>query len=136
VLQHVVLYLVTAVLFLGIDVVWIKTVMRPLFERDVGHLLADEMKMAPAAGFYLLYVVGVLWFASSGGLTGGKSLSRVALDGAILGFLAYGTYEATNYATLKGWTWQISAIDISWGTGVTAVAAVLGLVITRAIMGR
>jgi uncharacterized membrane protein len=136
VLQHVVLYLVTAVLFLGIDVVWIKLVMRPLFDREVPHLLADEVRMAPAAGFYLLYVVGVLWFASAGGLAGSKGIGRVAFDAAFLGFLAYGTYEATNYATLKGWTAQMAAIDIAWGTAFTAFVAVAGLLITRAVMGR
>lgn len=132
----VVLYLVTAVLFLGIDVVWIKTVMRPMFERDVPHLLAEEFRMLPAAGFYLLYVAGVMYFASAAGLDGSKPQWRVALDAALFGFFCYGTYEATNYATLKGWTWQISAVDIAWGTLFTAAVAVGGLAATRAILGR
>ena len=29
--------------------------------------------------------------------------------------MAYGTYEFTNLATLKGWHWQMVVVDVSWG---------------------
>lgn len=133
-MAHAVLYLVTAVLFLGLDILWIWLVMGPVFEADVPHLMAHDVRLLPVAGFYLLYVVGILHFASARALGGKKPLGRVALDGALFGFFAYGTYEATNFATLAGWTWRISAIDIAWGTVLTASAAVLGLLLTRAVV--
>ncbi|MEM8761541.1 MAG: DUF2177 family protein, partial [Pseudomonadota bacterium] len=132
--SQVVLYLVTAVIFLGADVVWIKLYVRQLFETHVNDLLLEEFRAGPAIGFYALYVVGMLYFASAAGLAG-KPLTKVAMDAAIFGFFCYGTYAATNYATLKGWHPQMVASDLFWGTVATAISAVLGVIITRSIMG-
>ncbi|MEL7346349.1 MAG: DUF2177 family protein [Pseudomonadota bacterium] len=134
VVQQVVLYLVTAVIFLGADVVWIKAYVRHVFETHVGDMLLDDFRVLPAVGFYALYVVGMLYFASAAGLSG-KPLLRVAVDAGIFGFFCYGTYALTNYATLKGWHPQMVASDLLWGTFATAIAAVLGVLITRAIFG-
>lgn len=133
-MHYIVLYLATATVFLAVDAIWLKLVMRPLFEREVGELLAEEVRLAPAAGFYLLYVVGILWFASLPAWRSGD-WSAAALNAALFGFLAYGTYEATNFATLRGWTWQMVAIDVGWGTALTAGAALAGLWIARAVTG-
>jgi uncharacterized membrane protein len=132
--SQLVLYLVTAVIFLGADVVWIKFYVRQLFETHISDMMLEEFRLAPAAGFYALYIVGVLYFASAAGLSG-KPLTRVALDAAIFGFFCYGTYELTNYATLKGWHVNMVISDLAWGIGATAASAVLGVVITRAILG-
>ncbi|MEM6488594.1 MAG: DUF2177 family protein [Pseudomonadota bacterium] len=133
-MQNVVLYLVTALIFLGADAIWLQAYVKGLFERHIGDLMLDEFRLVPAVGFYSLYVVGMLYFASSAGLAG-KPISRVALDAAIFGFFCYGTYELTNYATLRGWHPQMVIVDLAWGTIATAVSAVLGLVIVRAIFG-
>lgn len=133
-MPYLVLYLSTAVVFLVVDAIWLKLVMRPLFERNVGDLLADEIRLAPAAGFYLLYVIGILWFASAPAWRSGD-WGGAALNAALFGFFAYGTYEATNFATLRGWTWEMVATDVAWGTALTAGAALAGLAITRAILG-
>lgn len=133
-MQQVVLYIVTAVIFLGADVVWIKTYVRHLFETHVGEMLLEDFRAAPAVGFYALYVVGMLYFASGAGLSG-KPLPRIALDAGIFGFFCYGTYALTNYATLRGWHPQMVASDLVWGTVATAVSAVLGVLVTRAIFG-
>ncbi|NNU79757.1 DUF2177 family protein [Halovulum dunhuangense] len=120
-------YLVGLLVFLAIDAVWLTNVMRPLFERHVGAMLRPDVNYAAAAGFYLLYIVGVLYFCSLPGLREG-AVELAFLNGALLGFLAFGTYEFTNMSTLKGWSWSIVAIDTGWGmtlTGVTAVAAML-----------
>ncbi|MEM6905580.1 MAG: DUF2177 family protein [Pseudomonadota bacterium] len=133
-MSNVVLYLVTAVIFLGADVVWIKLYVRQVFETHVGDMLLDDFRVAPAVGFYALYVVGMLYFASAAGLTG-KPLTRIALDAGIFGFFCYGTYALTNFATLRGWHPQMVVSDLLWGTLATAISAVIGVVITRAIIG-
>jgi uncharacterized membrane protein len=45
----------------------------------------------------------------------------------VLGFLCYGTYEMTNYATLAAWSWQQVAVDLAWGTVLTGVSAWVGV---------
>ena len=124
-MSYIVAYVVALITFLGIDFVWLKLVMKPLFESHVGELMRDEPKLGVAAGFYVLYVVGIVYFAIQPALAN-NSWATALLNGAILGFLAYGTYEATNMATLKGWTFGMMFTDILWGMALTATAALGG----------
>lgn len=128
------LYLTTAVIFLVLDVVALKRFLRPLFETHVGDLLLAQPRMGPAAVFYLFYIGGILWFASIPALNEGVPI-KALINGAILGALAYGTYEVTNYATLRPWNLQQVVIDGIWGTFLTAVSAWAGVLVTRAIYG-
>ena len=43
-----------------------------------------------------------------------------------LGLLAYATYDLTNLATIRDWPWQISVIDMAWGTTLNSIVAVAG----------
>jgi uncharacterized membrane protein len=132
-MQHIILYAATAIIFLGVDALWLSRVMGPMFRRELGDMLRPMPSLGVAAGFYALYVVGILWFASAGGLDG-KPMGRVALDAALFGFFAYGTYEMTNMATLNRWTWGMVAADMAWGTLLTMGAALAGLWVTRMIL--
>ena len=49
-----------------------------------------------------------------------------AWHGAVLGAIAYGTYELTNWSTLRGWPPVMVPVDVLWGAGLTAGAAVAG----------
>ena len=133
-LQLLTLYLSTALVFLGADAVFLKNVMRPVFERHIGDWLLDEFRIVPAAVFYLFYIAGVLVFVSVPALAGG-SLVAVAAKGALLGALAYGTFEFTSYAVLERWSAEMVIVDVAWGAVVTGLAAVAGVIITRAIHG-
>lgn len=130
-MQILILYLVTAAVFLGFDAIMLKTVMRPLFASHIGDMLAQELRLVPAALFYLAYVAGVLWFVSLPALREGAPLNAL-LAGAALGALAYGTYEFTNYATLHDWHWRMVAVDVTWGAVLTGVSAWVGVIVARA----
>lgn len=127
--QILILYAVTVVVFLGLDMMGINYLIRPVFDRHVGHLLADPLRLGPAALFYLAYVAGLLWFVSVPALKDSAPLQAL-LGGMVLGFLCYGTYEMTNYATLRDWSWQMVATDLAWGTVLTGVAAWAGVAVT------
>ena len=131
-MQTGLLYLVTAGVFLGLDMLGIRYLIRPVFERHVGHLLADPLRLGPAAVFYLFYVAGLLWFVSLPALKAGAPVQAL-IGGAILGFIAYGTYEMTNYATLADWSLQQVVVDGLWGTALTGFAAWAGV---AALTGR
>jgi uncharacterized membrane protein len=107
-------YFAALVFFLAVDIAWITTVMRPIFERNVGALLLETPRMGAAAGFYALYVAGLLYFAVAPAVSA-ETWRVAALNGAIIGFLAYGTYEATNLATLKGWSYEMLQGDSQAG---------------------
>lgn len=131
-MQLLTLYAITAVIFLALDAIMLTRVMSPLFERHIGDMLLADLRLGAAVAFYLVYVVGILYFASVPAL-GANAPTSALLNGAILGALAYGTYEFTNLATLKGWSWQMVATDVTWGAVLTGFSAWAGVTLTRLI---
>jgi len=127
---HILLYISTAIVFLALDVVMLKKVMYPLFSANIGPMMLEDLRMGPAAAFYLFYVVGVVWFVSIPALNVG-SIAQAFFAGAVLGALAYGTYEFTNFATLKGWTAQMVMVDVIWGAVLTGTSAAVGVAVTK-----
>lgn len=125
------LYAITAVIFLALDAVMLTTVMRPLFARHIGEQLLDTIRIVPAALFYLAYIAGLTYLISYPAM---KSGAPVFLPAAILGAMAYGTYEFTSYAVMKGWHPSMVATDLIWGTVLTGFSAWAGVAITRMIM--
>lgn len=115
----------TAGTLLALDAVWLTLVMGPMFQRTLGPLLAENVNYIAAAAFYLIYAVGVVFFAVRPALVSGN-LRDALLYGAALGFLAYATYELTNMATLKMWPLRLAMLDIAWGAAMTGVAATAG----------
>ena len=127
-MQGLGLYLVTAAVFFGLDMLGIRFLVRPVFERHVGELLARPLRLGPAAVFYLAYVAGLLWLVSLPALRAGAPVQALA-GGLVLGFLCYGTYEMTNYATLRDWSLEQVAVDLAWGTFLTGVSAYIGVAV-------
>ena len=129
-MQLVILYLATAIVFLALDAVALKSVLKPMFDKQLGSMLLDDIRMRPAIIFYLFYIAGVLWFVSVPALKAEMPLQAL-IGGAIIGALAYGTYEFTNFATLRDWTSQLVMVDLAWGTVLTGFSAWAGVMITR-----
>lgn len=127
-LQATFLFLVTAGVFLSLDFIGIRHLIRPVFERHVGDLLAEPLRLGPAALFYLAYVAGLLWMVSWPALKAGDPVQAL-IGGMVLGFLCYGTYEMTNYATLAAWSLEQVIIDVIWGTLLTGFAAWVGVAV-------
>ena len=132
--RYLIAYFATMVVFFAIDLVWLSKVASSFYQGQIGDILLKEFKMGYAAGFYLVYVAGIVFFAVKPALESGN-LSTAIIHGAILGFLCYGTYDFTNLATLKGYTPTVGFVDLAWGTVLTSVSATGGTWITRAILG-
>jgi len=131
-MQIFVLYVSTALVFLALDALMLRNVIRPVFETHIGPLLADNLRIGPAAVFYLFYVGGLCWFVSWPALKQDAPVQAL-WTGALLGAMAYGTYEFTNYATLRDWAPRMVALDLAWGTFLTGVSAWAGVTIARAV---
>jgi uncharacterized membrane protein len=128
----VILYGTTLVVFLVLDALMLTFFMRPLFERHIADLLIPNLRYGPAAVFYLGYIAGLLWLVSVPALRSGSPVSAL-IGGMVIGAMAYGTYEFSNYATLKAWHPAMVAADFAWGTVLTGVSAWAGVAITRAV---
>ncbi|MBX2856676.1 MAG: DUF2177 family protein [Rhodobacteraceae bacterium] len=132
-MRHLIAYLTTVTAFLAIDFVWLTQVAGPFYFEQLGDLMADEVRYEIAGGFYLLYVVGIVYFCVSPALRAG-SLRLAALNGALFGLIAYATYDLTNLATLRDWPAIVSMVDMVWGLALTCASASAGFILTRAIL--
>ena len=115
-------YITTGVAFLVVDAIWLTTMADMLYRPLLGDRLAPQFHLAPAVFFYLIYIAGIVFFAVLPSIESG-SIGRAVLNGAVLGLVAYATYDLTNQATLKGWPWHVTLLDLCWGMFATAVAA-------------
>lgn len=125
--RNVILYLVTLIVIIPIDFLFLGTIAKSFFTSQVGDMLGS-VRFAPAVLFYLLYVVGILIFVSAPSDTTWQS---TLLYGGLFGFFCYATFELTSLSLLKHWTWPVVIVDVAWGTFVTAVSSTLGLIITN-----
>lgn len=132
-MSFLVAYLATFSVFLIVDYVGLSYLLKPLFARNIGLLMLEDFRALPAFLFYAFLVFVVMWFVSWPALTEGKSLFWVFGSAALLGAAAYGTFEFTNYAILRDWTFEMVVIDLTWGTVVTGATAVAGVAVTRAL---
>lgn len=131
-MQIFILYIATALIFLIADAFMLKLVLKPLFSDYLGNWLLDDIRVLPAVAFYLFYVAGLLWFVSMPALKSGVAFHAL-LGGALLGAVAYGTYEFTNFATLKNWSINMVITDVIWGAFLTGLSAYGGVQITKAL---
>lgn len=126
------LYAVTTVLFLVLDAVMLTFVMRPLFERHIGPMLLEDIRIGAAAAFYFAYLAGLTWMVSLPALREGTNLQAL-VGGMVVGAMAYGTYEFTSYAIMKDWHPAMVVTDLVWGTLLTGVSAWAGVAVARAL---
>ena len=129
-MRHALAYATTLIVFLAIDAVWLMTMSQRLYRRYIGDILVDSFNPAPAALFYLIYVAGILVFATAPAFSSGR-WTTAAINGALFGFFAYATYDLTNQATIRGWPTIMTVADICWGSLLSAVAATVGFLFTR-----
>lgn len=127
-------YLLTGLSFALIDSIWLRTMYTRLYQPEIGELLGG-LRLGPAIAFYLLYIGGMMWFAVGPALANGRWQTAL-VQGAILGFMCYATYDLTNFATLKIWSMKVTLLDILWGTVLTGSASLAGWAATNAILGR
>ena len=127
-------FIAFGLVFLLLDILWLKSA-SGFYKKQLGSLLLKKPNMKAAILFYILYVtlitILVIYPAAS---SGNALLGYVALNAALLGLLAYATYDLTNMATLKNWSWKLVAIDIIWGMVATAGAASAAYVVVTSIL--
>ena len=127
------LYLLTIPVFFGIDMIWLGFVAKGFYRNNLGHLLRSDVNWSAALVFYLLYIGGILIFATMPALEKNSLYQAVTLGG-LFGFFAYATYDLTNMATLKDWPLNVVIVDIIWGIVLTASVAAASFLIGRWLM--
>ncbi len=125
-------YLAMGIAFAIVDAVWLTQVGPGVYRPTLDAVLRppeDPLNLPAAIVFYLAYIAGILAIAVWPNRD--RSIRDTAVSGAVLGAMAYATYDLTNQATLKVWSTAITAADIVWGTFITALGATVGAWVLR-----
>ena len=131
-MRFLVAYVAVAVVFFGLDFLWLSRFALGMYRREIGPLLLDQPNLAISGLFYLVFVLGLVLLVVLPALDGGNWFSALWM-GAVLGLVAYGTFDITNLATLKGWSQTLAIADLSWGTALSAVSATAGYFVVAAL---
>lgn len=121
------LYLITFLAFLGIDSLWLGTMIPTFYRSQIGFIMADEPNFVAAALFYLIFIFGMVYFVVEPCMREGKSLPKTALRGAIFGLVTYATYDLTNHATLANWPVLMTVVDMTWGVILSTLVAMVSV---------
>ena len=111
---------------IAMDIVWL-TFRRSYHESLFASIQKSPLtvRIVPAILVYGLVASALYYFVF---MVGRASTSMEAAKlGALLGGSMYGLYDVTNYATLRGYTLEMTVVDTLWGMitcgGAAAVAA-------------
>ena len=118
------MYFVSLLVFLGIDMVWLGVLAKDFYRRQIGGLMRNEVGWGWAVAFYLLFVVGLVVFVISPAVEN-RSITQAVTRGVLFGLITYATYDLTNMATLKGWSWQVTVVDLIWGMVLSGLVAMI-----------
>ncbi len=131
-LNLLLLYLVTLVAFLIIDLIWLGLVARKFYREQIGFIMAPAVNWPAAIIFYLLYIAGLLYFVTYPAIVR-ESIAYATYSGALFGLICYATYDLTNLATLKNWPLKVTLIDLVWGSVLSTLLAMVGFLFGRNI---
>ena len=123
-MSYIKMYLIALVFFLIIDLVWLGVIAKNLYQKEIGALLLDNPNWIAAIIFYLLFLVGLVYFVINPAIVN-EDFTKLLISAAFFGFITYATYDLTNLATLEGWSIKITIIDLIWGTFLSTAVSVL-----------
>ena len=125
--------LFAALIFLIIDIIWLSFSVKLFYRPNIGHLLLDKPVIWAAAMFYIVYVFGLSVVIIEPSLNFDNSF-KFLLKAFLFGLVAYGTYNLTNMATVKGWSPSVVFVDMFWGGSLTAFSSYFGITIAKKIL--
>ena len=121
-MRYVKAFAAIAITMCVIDLLWLGILAQDIYNEALGPLRARNTVTAAAALFYIQYVLVIQYFAVMPSATTKQAAKR----GLLIGWIAYGTYELTNWAVIEGWPMQLVPIDIIWGLALTTAVAAAG----------
>jgi uncharacterized membrane protein len=85
------------------------------FQHQIASVQRVILQFKPEGALlcYFLLIAGLNYFIIQ--------KNRSVLEAFLLGFIIYGVYDTTNYATLKKWNPYLAIMDTLWGGTVFAL---------------
>lgn len=125
------LYAIALPVFFAIDMLWLGLVAKNFYRSQIGFLLKDDVNWVAAILFYLLFIIGLIFFVVAPAMER-ESWMYALLVGALFGLITYATYDLTNLAMTKDWPLFVTIVDLVWGAVLAAsVSTITYLIATK-----
>lgn len=124
-------YLLSLVVFLGIDSIWLISMNKNFYGKHLAHLMSDKPNLLIALIFYLINIVGMIFLVINPALKE-NNWNKLILGAMIYGLCTYATYDLTNMATLKNWPAIVTVVDLIWGVTLTTTVCAVVFALLRA----
>ena len=125
-MNYVYAYLVSLIVFVGIDLLWLGGIAKSTYESQLKALMKPKPDVPAAFVFYGLFALGLMVFVIHPAMAAHSGISDW-WKGSLFGLFTYGTYDLTNLATLRDWPLKITIIDLVWGTLLTTMTTLVVL---------
>tara|TARA_E500000331_G_C17090259_1_gene640769 strand:- start:453 stop:896 length:444 start_codon:yes stop_codon:yes gene_type:complete len=101
--------------------------------KDIQH--GEEMKIRSMPAFLVYPLLAIVLYVFVIREAKGRNIADIDiyLKAGLLGLAIYGTYDLTNLATLKGWRWQFSVVDMLWGVVGFVLTTLITLFLIRSV---
>ena len=130
-ITYIYAYLTSFVTMAVLDAAWLGLVAPDFYRKHAGFIMADKPNWFATVAFYLVFILGVTFFVVYPQWQGNGGYLKVALIGALFGFVSYATYDLTNQATLKNWPVIVTIVDLLWGTILLAAVCAVSVFVLR-----
>lgn len=109
-----------ALLVMGVlDALWLGVLAKDFYRQEMGALMAEQIRWAPALLFYFAYPAALVALAL---FPSGQPIWQQIARAALVGLVGYGVYDLTNLATLQRWPLKLALVDTAWGTFASTLA--------------
>jgi uncharacterized membrane protein len=109
-----------ALLVMGIlDALWLGVVAKDFYRAQLGDLMVEQIRWAPALVFYFAFPAALVALAL---YPAGQPFAAQVARAALVGLVAYGVYDLTNAATLRQWPLKLALVDTAWGVFASSLA--------------
>ena len=115
--------LLTALLFIVFDFIWFQYSLPRFYGPTFESIQGSELQMRIGGGIFawILLAFGIKHFVHPSANDGRSAF----VQGALLGFVIYGVYNGTNYATFSKYPIETFVADTLWGTFVSGTVSYL-----------
>lgn len=133
-INYIYAYLTSFITMAVLDAAWLGLIAPTFYRKHVGFIMAATPNWVATAAFYLIFILGVTFFVVFPQWQGSNGYLKVALTGALFGFVTYATYDLTNQATIKNWPAIVTIVDLVWGTVLVAAVCTVSVFVLRTLV--
>ena len=122
-----------SITILIIDVIWLSFATKSFYRPLLGDLISDKPVLWAAGLFYIIYMFGMSVIVIQPCIEP-DGINKSLYTGFIFGLVAYGTYNLTNMATIKGWSPIVVFVDMFWGGFLTSFSSYVGILFAKKLL--